>query len=312
MPGTGRVSLVSFKQQVLYASGVINNSDVIISAANAGGTGDIILKTKQVERARYENDGDFTYRGNAGMAIVSFDKDGHGITLDRPTGTPGDFASQVAFNLNGTTKWALGLSQEHEDFFILDGNGNNDIFTINAFNQVGIGKGTVTTTADQNARLYVNADDEPTALRLHHLTADSAKNWLQALITGDTQSRFTFTSDNSFHWGPGGSTAPNLGLSYIPISGANGPGLSLQADTDNQTSFRVLNQAGSSVFRVDTLHGVVYLKSLVQTIATLTADANLSNSQFTLGLDDTPGSAKLLIKAKNSSGTVVNGSVNLT
>lgn len=42
------------------------------------------------------------------------------------------------------------------------------------------------------------------------------------------------------------------------------------------------------------------------------ADASISASQLVLWFDDTPGSAKLMIKAKNSSGTVVTGNVSLT
>lgn len=42
------------------------------------------------------------------------------------------------------------------------------------------------------------------------------------------------------------------------------------------------------------------------------ADGDLAASEMTIYLDPTPGSAKLMVKAKNSSGTVVTGSVNLT
>lgn len=41
------------------------------------------------------------------------------------------------------------------------------------------------------------------------------------------------------------------------------------------------------------------------------ADAELSASQFALWLDDTPGTSLLMIKAKDSGGTVVTGSVAL-
>jgi hypothetical protein len=42
------------------------------------------------------------------------------------------------------------------------------------------------------------------------------------------------------------------------------------------------------------------------------ADGDLANSELALWFDATPGSAKLMIKAKNSSGTVVTGSVALS
>lgn len=42
------------------------------------------------------------------------------------------------------------------------------------------------------------------------------------------------------------------------------------------------------------------------------ADADLATSEMALWLDDTAGAAKLMIKAKNASGTVVTGSVSLT
>lgn len=52
--------------------------------------------------------------------------------------------------------------------------------------------------------------------------------------------------------------------------------------------------------------------SLTSRVTSAPSDSSLSNSQFQFWLDDTPGATKLMIKAKDSAGTVRTGSVNLT
>lgn len=52
--------------------------------------------------------------------------------------------------------------------------------------------------------------------------------------------------------------------------------------------------------------------SLTSFVTAVPPSSDLSAGQFTLWLDATPGATKLMIKAKDSGGTVRTGSVNLT
>jgi hypothetical protein len=277
------------------------------------------------------------WRDSSNNLLFGVEPNGHGVFVDRPAGTPPDYASQLDFRLAGTTKWSIGLSIEQQDFFIYDTTSGNDIFTINAFDQVGIGAGTVTTTSDQMARLYVNADgldtgiavdaNGRTALKLVQHTDDASHYAFVSQITGDTQPRFLSTASGGLRWGPGGSTAPDTILARtgvarlqlqgelnlkgtattstllsaivsgesqnrftvradgalkwgpggssgtdITLSRIAGPGLTIQPDTDGN-AFSVLNQsAGSSVFLVDTSANVVRVKALTTTVNGATID----------------------------------------
>lgn len=52
--------------------------------------------------------------------------------------------------------------------------------------------------------------------------------------------------------------------------------------------------------------------SLTSFLTSAPADASLSPGQFKLWLDATPGTTKLMVKAKDSNGTVRTGSITLT
>jgi len=285
----------------------------LASDSDANGSGDIIFKTGNVERTRLSaapNSSGYVQRWTDvnGHLLFEIQPNGHGLILDRAAGTPPDYAEEIIFRLDGVSKWSLGLSIEQQDFFIYDEVSGVDVFTINAFDEVGIGSPNTTTTL-QGAQLIINALAAETSALDTVQTASSNKYWFRGRVAGDTQSRLLFDSAGVIHFGPGGVTAPDVTLSY---DGA-GKGLSIQPGTDNNQAFRVLNHsAGSSVLRVDTSNNLVFVKTLLQTTKTLPASSVLSNSQFMFGLDDTVGATRLLIQAKDSAGNVVNGYVALS
>lgn len=84
-----------------------------------------------------------------------------------------------------------------------------------------------------------------------------------------------------------------------------------------------LDTGANVFFTAKQSNGVIRFASIPQVVQNLLgwiftrktaapADADLAASEMTLWFDSTAGAAKLMIKAKNASGTVVTGSVNLT
>ena len=108
-----------------------------------------------------------------------------------------------------------------------------------------------------------------------------------------------------FTVGPGGQTG-------ITNDATDAPGLvvsqwaELDAGEFNSAIFRVDSTEVTRVFVVDR-DGRPRIR-----VDSAPLDADLITGQLALWFDTTPGSAKLMIKGKNSSGTVVTGSVNLT
>jgi len=301
-------------------SGLTNSGDIVFSSdSDANGSGDLIFKTGGVERARVFAAGSYVekWKQSTGQELAGIQSSGQGMYLDRAAGTPGDYATQYEVRLAGVPMWAWGLSIEHQAFFIYDARTATDVFAINPFDQVFIQGWSVT---DQAIRFSVKGAGDATVMWLDgsdaatvtnaRLTASSAsagKYWLDMLVAGDSQSRLLFDTAGTIHFGPGGSVATDISVSRDGTAQ-----LTVQPTSDG-TAFRVLNHsAGSRVLYVDTANNVVAVKNLLSLVPTLPADSVLAASQFTLGLDPTPGATKLLIKAKDSGGTVRSASVALS
>lgn len=98
-------------------------------------------------------------------------------------------------------------------------------------------------------------------------------------------------------------------LGYRAVAGASGTAIGSGASAGGSGS-TALGKGVSTTVANQIAIGTSAEHILLKTAAP-PADASLAASQFTIWLDATAGAAKLMVKAKNASGTVVTGSVNL-
>lgn len=136
-------------------------------------------------------------------------------------------------------------------------------------------------SAAGSATLDLKGDSGITAFRIEH--AATSDIGFSSFVTGDGFIRFYFAPNGDMYWGSGTAAADiylrrssTRNLAVQPVGG------------DSTTTFRVLNNAGSDVFSVDTTNTRIGIGTTAPA-ATIQAQGNVSASSYTSSINNAVG-----------------------